>query len=57
MKVLHVGARLFEADGRTDRQTDIAKLVDIFRKFLDLALRLKMKTNKIINTISLYLIV
>jgi len=31
-KILSLGAELFQADGQTDRQTDMTKLV-VFRKF------------------------
>jgi hypothetical protein len=33
MKIRPVGAELFHAGGRTDRQTDMTKLVVVFRKF------------------------
>jgi hypothetical protein len=33
MKVCPVGAELFHADGRTDGQTDMTKLIVAFRNF------------------------
>jgi len=33
MKIYRVGAELFHADGRTDRQTDMTKLIVVFRNF------------------------
>jgi len=33
MKILPVGAELFHADGRTDRRTDMTKLIVAFRNF------------------------
>jgi len=33
MKILQVGTELFHVDGRTDRQTDITKLIVAFRNF------------------------
>jgi len=37
MKILSVGAELFRADGQTDRQTDMTKLVVAFRSFCEIA--------------------
>jgi hypothetical protein len=34
MKIRPVGAELFHADGRTDRQTDVTKLIAAFRNFV-----------------------
>jgi hypothetical protein len=33
MKIRSVGAKLFHADGQTDRQTDMTKLIVAFRNF------------------------
>ena len=33
MKILSVGARVFLADGQTDGQTDMTKLIVAFRNF------------------------
>ena len=33
MKIHPVGVELFHADGRTDRRTDMKKLMDAFRNF------------------------
>jgi hypothetical protein len=33
MKIRPVGAALFHADGRTDRQTDMTNLIVAFRNF------------------------
>ena len=33
MKILSVGAELFREDGQTDRQTDMTKLIAVFRHF------------------------
>jgi hypothetical protein len=33
MKIRRVGAELFREDGRTDRQTDMTKLIITFRNF------------------------
>jgi hypothetical protein len=33
VKIHPVGAELFHADGRTDRQTDMTKLISAFRNF------------------------
>jgi hypothetical protein len=35
MKIRPVGAELFHADGQTDRQTDMTKLIAAFRNFAD----------------------
>jgi len=34
MKIHLVEAELFHANGRTDRQTDLSKLIVAFRKFM-----------------------
>ena len=33
MKIRPVGAEFFQADGRTERQTDITKVIVAFRNF------------------------
>jgi len=35
MKIRPLGAELFHADGRTDRLTDITKLIVAFRNFVN----------------------
>jgi hypothetical protein len=35
MKIRPVGGELFHADGRTDRQTDMTKLIVAFRNFVN----------------------
>jgi hypothetical protein len=35
MKIRHVGVELFHAGGRTDRRTDMTKLIVVFRIFAD----------------------
>jgi hypothetical protein len=35
MKIRPVGAKLFNADGRTDRQTDVTKLIVAFQNFVN----------------------
>jgi hypothetical protein len=34
MKIRRVGAELFHADGRTDRQRDMTKVIGVFRNFV-----------------------
>jgi len=41
MKIRPVGADLFHADGRTDRQTDKTKLMVAYRNFANAPKRLK----------------
>ena len=36
MKIRPMGAELFHADGRTDGQTDMMKLIVVFRSFANL---------------------
>jgi len=36
MKICPVGAKLFHADGQTDRQTDMTKLIVLFHNFANL---------------------
>ena len=43
MKIRPVGAELFHADGRTDGQTDITKVIVTFRNFSKASKNCKMK--------------
>jgi hypothetical protein len=37
MKILSVGAELFNADGQTEKETDMMKLIFVFRNFCEKA--------------------
>jgi hypothetical protein len=39
MKMCPVGAELFHADGRTDRRTDMTKIIVAFRNFCERAFK------------------
>ena len=47
MEIRPVGDKLFNADGRTDRQTDMAKLIVAFRNFVN-----ALKKHKDLDTIA-----
>ena len=47
MKIRHVEAQFFRADGRAGRQTDMTKLIVAFRKFTNAHIKVQSNNRKI----------